>query len=80
MGDGVEDEIDVCDRMDVAGGAGVVTGMRAGVCVGSGFYAIWGIQVWVLKFGCSSLSVQVGVVCEFLVSILDGVSLPTTSR
>jgi hypothetical protein len=31
MGDGVEDGMDVGDGMDVAGEAGVVTGMRAGV-------------------------------------------------
>jgi hypothetical protein len=35
MGDGVEDGTDVGDGMDIACEDGVVTGMRAGVCVDS---------------------------------------------
>jgi hypothetical protein len=42
-------EFDVGREMDVARGAGVVTGMRAGVGVGSGVCAIK-----VFKFGCFS--------------------------
>jgi hypothetical protein len=41
IGDGVEDGTDVGEGMDVAGGDGVVTGMRAGVCVGYEVCAIW---------------------------------------
>jgi hypothetical protein len=58
----VEDGIDVGEGIDVAGGAGVVPGMRAEVCVGSGVCAIWGVQVWlfqvwVVKFGRSGRGV-----------------------
>jgi hypothetical protein len=48
MGGGVEGGIEVGDGMDGAVGAGVVTGMRAGVCVGSGICSSLSVQVWAL--------------------------------
>jgi hypothetical protein len=56
-GDGVEDGIDSGDGIDVAGRSGDVTGMWAGVCVGPGVCTIWGVQVWVFKFGWSGLGI-----------------------
>jgi hypothetical protein len=41
--------------MDVGGGAGVVSELRAGNCVGAGVCASWGVQV-----GFPSLLVKVG--------------------
>jgi hypothetical protein len=68
IGDGVEDKI------DDGRGAGVVTGLRVGICVGDGVCASvgvvqvgfprWGTQVREVNSRCSSR----GVV-DFLVSI-----------
>jgi hypothetical protein len=67
IGDVVEDGIDAGDGIEVAG---VVTGMRAEVCVGSGGCTIWGVQVWAFRSGCCVNS---------WFPFIDGVSLPTTS-
>jgi hypothetical protein len=54
------------------GGAGIVTAVRVGICVGDRVDASWavfklGFQVGLVKLGCSRRGVQV---VNFLVSIL----------
>jgi hypothetical protein len=68
VGDGVEGRIHVGAEMDYwGGGTGVVTELRAGICVGGGVCARW-----LFKLGCSSW----GVVWF---PYFDGASLPTMS-
>jgi hypothetical protein len=50
--------------MDTGGGADVVTGLRAGICVGARVLCEMGVQVGMVKLGCSKGG-QVGVLCEF---------------
>jgi hypothetical protein len=88
--DGVEDEMRGWGWNDVQGGAGAVTGVRVGICVGDGVCASWGgVQVGFASWGgqvtgWSRWGVKIGVCRSDVVNswfpLFDGVSLPTTSR
>jgi hypothetical protein len=71
----LKDGIDVGVGMDQGGRDGVVTGLRARICVGAGVCARWSIhvgvfmlcfQIGVVKLVCSDWGVQVEVLWEFL--------------
>jgi hypothetical protein len=55
VGDGVKDGIDVSAGMEIEGGptGSVVTGLRAGICVGAG-----ACTRHVFNLGCSSCGIQ----------------------
>jgi hypothetical protein len=92
--DRVEDGIVIGVGVNVGGGEIFLLLDGSEICTGAGVCASWGVHIGFSKLGCpswgvqvcafkfvrSSLCFQVGAFCEFLVSILDGVSLPTTSR